>query len=110
MCLSAKPEVQEALTAALESGSLTMLDGNTDTTSGVVLICLGTPIADRGHASMSAVEAVLADLDLADARRLMAKPLVIDGRRQLDPAAMLGLGYRNEYVGSPPSEAVVGLS
>ena len=34
----------------------------------------------------------------------MATPLVIDGRRLLDPAKMRGLGFRYERVGSPLSE------
>ena len=31
----------------------------------------------------------------------MLGPLVIDGRRLLDPEAMRGLGYRYERVGTP---------
>jgi hypothetical protein len=34
----------------------------------------------------------------------MATPLVIDGRRLLDPDAMRRLGYRYERVGSPTRE------
>lgn len=42
-------------------------------------------------------------LDWAGARPLMATPLVIDGRRLLDPVAMRDLGFRYERVGSPTS-------
>ena len=41
------------------------------------------------------------DLDWAEVREVMLGPLVIDGRRLLDPAAMRGLGYRYERVGTP---------
>jgi UDPglucose 6-dehydrogenase len=54
--------VQEALTAAISSGHLTILDRAARTSSEIVLICVGTPIDDSGHADMGAVEAVLADL------------------------------------------------
>ena len=42
------------------------------------------------------------DLDWERARWLMAVPLVLDGRRLLDPARMAALGFRYERVGSPP--------
>jgi UDPglucose 6-dehydrogenase len=54
--------VQEALTAAISSGDLTVLDRASGTSSEIVLICVGTPIDDSGHADMHAVEAVLAEL------------------------------------------------
>lgn len=54
--------VQDALTAAIASGHLTVLDRASHTSSEIVLICVGTPIDDRGHADMRAVEAVLAEL------------------------------------------------
>jgi len=60
--------VQEALTAALESGDLTILERASDTSSEIVLICVGTPIDDRGTADMRAVEAVLAELDSRELR------------------------------------------
>jgi UDPglucose 6-dehydrogenase len=63
-----EPGVQEALTAALASGDLTILDKASDTTAEIVLICVGTPIDDRGHADVSAVEAVLAELAALQAR------------------------------------------
>ena len=44
------------------------------------------------------------ELDWAAARTRMATPLVIDGRRLLDPATMRDLGYGYERVGSPTSE------
>ncbi len=44
------------------------------------------------------------ELDWASARDRMATPLIIDGRRLLDPAAMRDLGYRYERVGSPTSQ------
>jgi hypothetical protein len=40
----------------------------------------------------------------------MAAPLVIDGRRVLDPVAMRKLGFDYERVGSPPSGAAVRVS
>ena len=44
------------------------------------------------------------ELDWASVRDRMATPLVIDGRRLLDPVAMRDLGYRYERVGSPTSQ------
>jgi UDPglucose 6-dehydrogenase len=55
--------VQEALTEALENGALAILDRATRTTAEIVLVCVGTPIDTRGHADVSAVEAVLRDLE-----------------------------------------------
>ena len=57
-----EPGVQEALTAALATGDLAIHDRASATTAEIVLICVGTPIDDQGHADMRAVEAVLADL------------------------------------------------
>jgi len=54
--------VEEALTAALASGDLTVLDRASRTESEIILICVGTPIDDLGYADMSAVEAVLAEI------------------------------------------------
>ena len=54
--------VQEALTSALEAGTLRVLDRASRTRAPIVLICVGTPIDDRGHADMRAVELVLAEL------------------------------------------------
>jgi UDPglucose 6-dehydrogenase len=45
------------------------------------------------------------DLDWAHARGSMASPVVIDGRRLLDPAMMRDLGFDYERVGSPMSGA-----
>ena len=45
------------------------------------------------------------ELDWASARDVMAVPLVIDGRRLLEPEALRGLGFRYERVGSPSSVA-----
>ena len=64
--------VQEALSAALASGALTVLDHTSKTTAGIVLICVGTPIDDHGHADVRAVEAVLADV-----ARLDPPPIVV---------------------------------
>jgi UDPglucose 6-dehydrogenase len=64
--------VQEALTAAIAAGDLTILDRASKTTAGIVLICVGTPIDDRGHADMRAVEAVLAEL-----RTLPTRPITV---------------------------------
>jgi UDPglucose 6-dehydrogenase len=44
-----------------------------------------------------------ARLDWPSLARRMARPIVIDGRRLLDPALMRELGYRYEAVGSPPT-------
>jgi UDPglucose 6-dehydrogenase len=49
-------------------------------------------------------------LDWARARNIMTTPLVIDGRRLLDPVAMRKLGFDYERVGSPPSGAAVRVS
>jgi UDPglucose 6-dehydrogenase len=46
------------------------------------------------------------DLDWAMALETMAVPLVIDGRRLLDPGEMRGLGFRYERVGSPTSDSL----
>ena len=54
--------VQEALTAALASGTLTILDHSSKISAEIVLVCVGTPIDDHGHADVTAVEGVLADL------------------------------------------------
>jgi UDPglucose 6-dehydrogenase len=54
--------VQDALTAALASDTLSILERVSGTESDVVLICVGTPIDDLGHADMGAVEAVLAEI------------------------------------------------
>ncbi len=48
--------VQEALSAAIESGNVTILDAAAATTAGIILVCVGTPIDDRGHADTGAVE------------------------------------------------------
>ena len=66
-----EPGVQEALTAALASGSLTVLDHVSKTTAEIALICVGTPIDDRGHADVSAVETVLADLAARELRPIV---------------------------------------
>jgi UDPglucose 6-dehydrogenase len=57
-----EPGIQDAFSAALASGDLTILDATSQATSDIVLICVGTPIDDQGHADMSAVESVLADV------------------------------------------------
>ena len=64
--------VQESLSAALASGALTVLDHTSKTTAEIVLICVGTPIDDHGHADVRAVEAVLADV-----ARLDPPPIVV---------------------------------
>ena len=58
-----EPGLPEALTAALESGDLTILDRASQTSADIVLICVGTPIDDQGHADVGAIEAVLAELE-----------------------------------------------
>jgi UDPglucose 6-dehydrogenase len=63
--------VQEALNAALASGALTVLDHASRTTAEIVLICVGTPIDDHGHADVRAVEAVLTDVAGLDPRPIV---------------------------------------
>ncbi len=63
-----EPGVQEAFTAALASGDLTILDRASRATSQIVLICVGTPIDDLGRADVSAVESVLAEVGALEAR------------------------------------------
>ncbi len=64
--------VQEALSAAIDSGNITILDAAAATTAGIILVCVGTPIDNRGHADTGAVEAVLAELATRD-----TKPIVV---------------------------------
>ena len=67
--------------------------------------------ADTAVAALTGAEvAVIAtewpefkDLDWSSVRERMASPLVIDGRRLLDPPTMRDLGFRYERVGSPTS-------
>jgi UDPglucose 6-dehydrogenase len=63
--------VQEALSAALASGALTVLDHVSKTRAEIVLICVGTPIDDSGHADVGAVEGVLAEIAALDRRPLV---------------------------------------
>jgi UDPglucose 6-dehydrogenase len=63
--------VQEALSAALASGRLAVLDHTSKTSAEIVLICVGTPIDDHGHADVRAVEAVLADIGRLDPRPIV---------------------------------------
>src|SRR5258705_1594711 len=63
--------VQEALTAAIESGALTILERTSMASADIVLICVGTPIDDRGHADVSAVEGVLAELAALERRPIV---------------------------------------
>ena len=63
--------VQDALNAALASGALIVLDHASKTTAAIVLICVGTPIDDQGHADVRAVEAVLADVAGLDPRPIV---------------------------------------
>jgi UDPglucose 6-dehydrogenase len=60
--------VQESLSTALASGALTVLDHVSKTRSEIVLICVGTPIDDSGHADVGAVEAVLAEIAALEQR------------------------------------------
>jgi UDPglucose 6-dehydrogenase len=63
-----EPGVQEAFSSALASGALRVLDGTARTTSEIIVVCVGTPIDDRGHANMSAVESVLAEIGALQTR------------------------------------------
>ncbi len=54
--------VQDALTAGLRASTIAVLEHASETTAGVVLVCVGTPIDDRGHADTDAVEQVVAEL------------------------------------------------
>ncbi len=49
-------------------------------------------------------------LDWAAARERMARPLVIDGRRLLDPQVMRNLGYTYLVLGSPAAEVPAGIA
>ena len=60
--------VLEALSAAISSGDLKILERTADVSSEIVLICVGTPIDDLGHADMGAVKAVLAELGSLETR------------------------------------------
>ena len=60
--------VQDALSEALGDGTMTILDGASKTTAEITLICVGTPIDTQGHADVSAVETVLAELNRRDGR------------------------------------------
>jgi UDPglucose 6-dehydrogenase len=87
--------VQEALTAALGSGALKVLDHTSRTSAEIVLICVGTPIDDQGHADVGAVEAVLAELAALERRPIVvvrstmpvgtSQRLMLDGH-VVDPA------------------------
>jgi UDPglucose 6-dehydrogenase len=63
--------VQEALNEALADGSMAILDGATKTTAEIALICVGTPIDTQGHADVSAVETVLAELNRRESRPII---------------------------------------
>jgi UDPglucose 6-dehydrogenase len=63
--------VQEALSEALADGSMTILESSSTTTAEVALICVGTPIDTQGHADVSAVETVLAELNRRDGRPII---------------------------------------
>src|SRR5689334_924795 len=63
--------VQDALSEALGNGSMTILDASTKTTAEIALICVGTPIDTQGHADVSAVEVVLAELNHRDGRPII---------------------------------------
>ena len=71
----------------------------------------GLAISDTAADALTGAEAAVIatewpefeTLDWAEMRQLMAAPIVIDGRRLLDPALMRSLGFRYQRVGSPPS-------
>jgi UDPglucose 6-dehydrogenase len=63
--------VQDALSEALGNGTMTILDASTKTTAEIALICVGTPIDTQGHADVSAVEVVLAELNHRDGRPII---------------------------------------
>jgi UDPglucose 6-dehydrogenase len=46
------------------------------------------------------------ELDWAAARQAMAQPIVVDGRRLLDPAVMTALGFDYRAVGSPDPQPI----
>ena len=50
-----------------------------------------------------------AALDWAAARSIMAAPIVVDGRRLLDPSALLDLGFTYARVGTPSAEPAVAV-
>jgi len=51
---------------------------------------------------------VYRDLDWAAAREAMARAVVVDGRRLLDPVRMTALGFDHRALGSPDPRPVVG--
>ena len=75
--------------------------------SGLVICATAADALSGAEAAVLATEwPEFEALDWAEMRQVMAVPLVIDGRRLLDPMAMRNLGFRYERVGSPPSEPV----
>ncbi|MFI5226590.1 MAG: UDP-glucose dehydrogenase family protein [Candidatus Limnocylindrales bacterium] len=67
-----EPGLDDAFRAVVDAGGLVLLDGAAGTTADIVLVCVGTPIDDDGHADTRAVVDVLAELD-----RRAAYPIVI---------------------------------
>ena len=49
-----------------------------------------------------------AAVDWSIARSRLARPIVVDGRRLLDPAELRTLGYRYEAIGNPRADGVAG--
>lgn len=75
---------------------------------GIVIHDTAVGTLDGADAAVIATEwPEFRDLDWASARSRMARPLVFDGRRMLDPVTMRDLGFQYERVGSPASEPLL---
>ncbi len=70
-------------------------------------------LADSALAALDGADAAVlvtewgefAEIDWADAAARMARPLIVDGRNFLDPAAMTAAGFEYEGIGKSPQDA-----
>lgn len=75
-----------------------------------VLSIAATPLEALRGADVAVITTewpVYRDVDWAAAREVMAQPVVIDGRRLLDPVLMATLGFDHRAVGSPDPEPAI---
>jgi UDPglucose 6-dehydrogenase len=111
-----EPGLQEAFEPVLASGDITVLDRTSRATSEIILICVGTPIDDRGHADVSAVESVLSEIGALErqpitvvrsttpvgtCQRLLRDGQVIDESRFFAVPEFLAQGTALRDFGSP---------